>query len=159
MAVKNVDLGDFRILHFAAHAVTDEIFPEQSAILLGAGSAQEDGVLQMKEVLGLRLASDLVVLSGCQTGVGQLLRAEGILGFTWAFLSAGSSAIVVSLWSVNDQSTSELMEAFYRQMSRGLNPSEALGKAKQSMLVSERKAFRHPYYWAPFVLVGTVDAR
>ena len=108
----------------------------------------------MDEVLALNLSSDLVVLSGCQTGVGQLLRAEGVLGFTWAFLSAGSSAIVASRWSVNDRSTAEVMEAFYFQMSQKRSPTVALRAAKLGMLESERMAFRHPYYWAPFVLVG-----
>jgi CHAT domain-containing protein len=108
----------------------------------------------MGEVLELDLASDLVVLSGCQTGVGQLLRAEGTLGFTWAFLSAGSSEIVVSLWGVNDRSTSELMEMFYARMSQSRPRPVALREAKRSMLESERMAFRHPYFWAPFVLVG-----
>jgi len=153
-AVKAIDLSRFRILHFAAHAATDEVFPERSAILLGAGSDGEDGLLRMGEVLNLHLASDLVVLSGCQTGVGQLLRAEGTLGFTWAFLSAGSSQIAVSLWGVNDRSTSELMETFYSRMSQGQPTTTALRRAKRSMLTSERKAFRHPYFWAPFVLVG-----
>jgi CHAT domain-containing protein len=86
--------------------------------------------------------------------VGQLLRAEGTLGFTWAFLSAGSSAIVASQWSVNDRSTAQIMEAFYSGMSHGLSPTAALRAAKLAMLDSERAAFRHPYYWAPFVLVG-----
>ena len=153
-AVKATDLSRFRILHFAAHAMTDELFPARSAILLGAGSGQEDGLLRMDEILSLNLSSDLVVLSACQTGVGQLLRAEGTLGFTWAFLSAGSSAIVASQWSVNDRSTAEMMEAFYSQMSQGLSPTAALRAAKLGMLDSERAAFRHPYYWAPFVLVG-----
>jgi CHAT domain-containing protein len=153
-AVKALDLSRFRILHFAAHAVMDETFPERSALLLGAGSDGEDGLLQMGEVLELDLASDLVVLSGCQTGVGQLLRAEGTLGFTWAFLSAGSSEIVVSLWGVNDRSTSELMEMFYARMSQSRPRPVALREAKRSMLESERMAFRHPYFWAPFVLVG-----
>lgn len=153
-AVKATPLGDFRILHFAAHAMTDETFPARSAILLGGRSDREDGLLRMDEVSSLNLSADLVVLSGCRTGVGQLLRAEGVLGFTWAFLSAGSAAIVASRWSVNDRSTATLMEAFYSEMSQGLSPAGALRAAKLRMLGSERTAYRHPYYWAPFVLVG-----
>jgi len=153
-AVKAAPLEDFRILHFAAHAMTDETFPARSAILLGGRSDQEDGLLRMDEVSSLNLSADLVVLSGCRTGVGQLLRAEGALGFTWAFLSAGSAAIVASRWSVNDRSTATLMEAFYSEMSQGLSPATALRAAKVRMLGSERTAYRHPYYWAPFVLVG-----
>jgi len=153
-SIKTIDLDRFRILHFAAHAMTDEMFPARSAILLGSDSDQEDGLLRMDEVLALDLSSELVVLSGCETGVGQLLRAEGTLGFIWAFLSAGSSAIVASQWSVNDRSTAQFMEAFYSGMSQGLSPTAALRAAKLALLDSERAAFRHPYYWAPFVLVG-----
>jgi CHAT domain-containing protein/tetratricopeptide (TPR) repeat protein len=153
--IKKTDLRRFRIVHFAAHAASDEIFPERSAIYLAPDkTGVEDGVLRMGEVLDLSLASDLVVLSGCRTGVGQVLRAEGTVGFTWAFLSAGSSSLVVSRWNVNDRSTSELMQSFYQQMAGGESRAAALRKAKQSLLNSERKAYHHPYYWAPFVLVG-----
>jgi CHAT domain-containing protein len=76
------------------------------------------------------------------------------VGFTWAFLSAGSSSLVVSRWNVNDRSTSELMQSFYQQMAGGESRAAALRKAKQRLLNSERKAYHHPYYWAPFVLVG-----
>jgi CHAT domain-containing protein len=155
MRIKEEDLRRFRILHFATHALADGVFPERSAIFLGTDSPpKEDGILWMGEVLDLRLASDLVVLSGCQTGLGQVLSAEGTVGLSWAFLSAGTSSIVVSLWNVNDRSTSQLMQAFYQKMHQGQSRATALRSAKRVMLGSERKAFRHPYYWAPFVLIG-----
>jgi CHAT domain-containing protein/Tfp pilus assembly protein PilF len=154
-AVKEASLHRFRNVHFAAHALANGMQPERSVIFLqGDSSSEDDGMLWMGEVLNLRLASELVVLSGCQTGLGQVLNAEGTVGLSWAFLSAGSSSVVVSLWNVNDRSTSELMLAFYREMGRGLGRSDALRRAKQFALQSERKAFRHPYYWAPFILIG-----
>lgn len=163
-SVKTAPLTEFRMLHIAAHGLADERFPLRSALFVGADRATgEDGVLRMGEVLELELDSDLVVLSGCETGRGRLLRSEGALGFSWAFLSAGASTVAVSLWNVNDRATSELMVAFYKQVvggPGGREPktlAEAMALAKRTMLTSERPAYRHPYYWAPFVLIGSAD--
>jgi CHAT domain-containing protein len=152
------------MLHIAAHGLADERFPLRSALFVGADRATgEDGILRMGEVLDLDLDSDLVVLSGCETGRGRLLRSEGALGFSWAFLSAGASTVAVSLWNVNDRATSELMVAFYKQVvggPGGREPktlAEAMALAKRTMLTSERPAYRHPYYWAPFVLIGSAE--
>ncbi len=164
-SVKAAPLTEFRMLHIAAHGRADERFPLRSALFLGTDEAPgEDGILSMAEVLELEIASDLVVLSGCETGRGRLLRAEGALGFSWAFLSAGASTVAVSLWNVNDRATSELMVAFYEGIVGGPEGrgektlAEAMARAKRQMLVSERRAYRHPYYWAPFVLIGSADA-
>jgi CHAT domain-containing protein/tetratricopeptide (TPR) repeat protein len=157
-AVKSEDLRRFRILHFATHALADGAEPERSAIYLAADStADDDGALQMAEILDLTLASDLVVLSGCQTGLGRLMRAEGIVGLPWAFLSSGSSSVIVSLWNVNDRSTADLMRFFYENLQQGNDRATALENAQKTMLTSERWAYRHPFYWAPFVLVGLVQ--
>lgn len=163
-SVKAAPLSEFRMLHIAAHGSADERYPLRSALFVGADEATgEDGILRMAEVLELELASDLVVLSGCETGRGRLLRSEGALGFSWAFLSAGASTVAVSLWNVNDRATSELMVAFYEGIvgereNRGATLAEAMARAKRKMLGSERRAYRHPYYWAPFVLIGSADA-
>jgi CHAT domain-containing protein/tetratricopeptide (TPR) repeat protein len=163
-SVKTAPLTEFRMLHIAAHGLADERFPLRSALFVGADrTTGEDGVLRMGEVLELELDSDLVVLSGCETGRGRLLRSEGALGFSWAFLSAGASTVAVSLWNVNDRATSELMVTFYKQVMgepEGREPktlAEAMALAKRTMLNSERPAYRHPYYWAPFVLIGTAE--
>ena len=108
----------------------------------------------MEEVLDLNLRADMVVLSGCQTAGGRVMRAEGLVGFTWAFLATGASSVVVSLWNVNDQSTAELMHAFYRELANEGPAEEALRRAKFSLMAASRPAYRHPYYWAPFILVG-----
>jgi len=166
-SVKTAPFTEFRMLHIAAHGLADERFPLRSAIFVGADRATgEDGVLRMAEVLELDLDLDLVVLSGCETGRGRLLRAEGALGFSWAFLSAGASTVAVSLWNVNDRATSELMVAFYdgmvgapkgREGGEDKTLAEAMALAKRTMLASERPAYRHPYYWAPFVLIGATE--
>ena len=102
----------------------------------------------------LKLNADLVTLSACRTGLGQLLRGEGMIGLTRSFLYAGAESVVVSLWNVNDIATASLMKAFYKNLQRGLAKDDALRQAKLELLKGQQPAWRHPYYWAAFVLVG-----
>jgi tetratricopeptide (TPR) repeat protein len=151
--LKAADLRDLRYLHFAAHGLVDEEAPGRSGILL-AGGGSEDGVLQTNEIFGLGLGAEIVVLSGCRTGLGRLVRGEGLTGLTTAFLHAGARSVVVSLWNVGDRATCDLMEAFYRNLLSGSTPAAALATAKRTLLRSGRPADRHPSRWAPFVLIG-----
>jgi CHAT domain-containing protein len=154
-AVKAENLGQYRYVHFAAHGYIDEEKPTRSGIVLSLyNDAREDGVLQMSEVMGLRLNADLVTLSACRTGLGKLVKGEGIIGLTRSFFHAGARSVVVSLWNVNDLATSELMKAFYQNLNRGLAKDEALRQAKLTLMKGGQRAWRHPYYWASFVLVG-----
>ncbi len=154
-AIKTEDLRNYRFLHFATHGYFDEERPARSGIVLSPGSdSAEDGLLQVGEIMRLRLNADLVTLSACQTGLGQLLAGEGVMGLTRAFLYAGAQSVVVSLWNVNDSATAELMKTFYRELSRGTPREEALRRAKLSLIRGSQAAWRHPYYWAPFIFVG-----
>lgn len=158
-AIKAADLRHVGFLHFAAHAVMDEQTPGRSGIALArARGGEEDGLLQMGEIFGLRLDTDLVVLSACGTGRGRLARGEGLTGLTTALLYSGARAVVVSLWNVNDRSTSELMVAFYRELLSGATPAAALRTAKLTLLRSAGADDRHPSRWAPFVLIGDPGA-
>ena len=142
-------------LHIAAHGIIDESRPSRSGLLVGISiDGRDDGILSMNEIYRLRLDADLAVLSGCSTGRGEMLRGEGIVGLTRAFLYAGARSVVVSLWNVNDRSTAPLMEAFYREMIGGRPAASALRQAKIGMLRSADRAHRHPARWAPFVLIG-----
>lgn len=158
--VKTAPLGEFRYVHFAAHAMVDEEYPARSAIILSAPTdakdKKEDGALQMAEVMQLKLNADLVTLSACRTGLGQMLHGEGIIGLTRAFLYAGADSVVVSLWNVNDIATASLMKSFYKHLQKGLGKDEALRQAKLELLRGQQPAWRHPYFWASFVLVGDV---
>ena len=119
-----------------------------------AKMGKEDRVLQMIEMMGMTLEAEPVTLSACQTGLGPLVRGEGMVGFTHGFLYAGAKRLVVSLWAVNDQAVPGFMEGFYREMRGGRGVAEALRAAKLGMLRSGVAAYRHPHFWGAFVGVG-----
>lgn len=150
--VKSGSLGKFKFLHFATHGIVDETDPELSRIFLQSGK-QDDGNLFAGEIYNLRLNADLTVLSACQTGLGKLSRGEGVIGLSRALVYAGSKNIMVSFWSVADESTAQLMTDFYKNLlDKKQNFRETLQRAKLNM-IREGK-FEAPYYWAPFVLIG-----
>ena len=151
------DLASSSIVHFATHGMLDTEHPELSGLVLAQfdadGRRRSDGFLRVHDVYGLDLDAELVVLSGCRTGLGRELRGEGFLGLTSSFLYAGAQRVMVSLWSVADQATAELMRHFYRGLlAEGMRPAEALRHAQLAMAADRR--FRDPYYWAAFVLQG-----
>ena len=137
------------IAHFATHGVLNERYPWVSYIAL----AGENGHLQLDELLRTPIVADLVVLSACETGRGRILAGEGVWGFQSQFLSAGAKNVVGTLWRVEDESTAEFMEEFYREMGPELTGyAHALRTSKLKLLRSDK--WHHPYYWAPFVLYG-----
>jgi CHAT domain-containing protein len=152
--VKEGTLKDFGYLHFATHGIVDETNPELSRIYLHSSSTEEDGNLYAGEIYTINLNADLVTLSACQTGLGKISKGEGVIGLSRALAYAGAKNIIVSFWSVADQSTANLMKAFYRQMLETSTPnfSGALRQAKLN-LIQERN-YASPFYWAPFILIG-----
>lgn len=153
-AVKAALLQRYKYLHFATHGLLNERNPSRAAIVLTLDTdPQEDGFLEVGEIARLDLDCDLVVLSACQTGRGQLFSGEGVVGLSRAFLYAGARSVVVSLWNVSDVSTSELMKNFYQHLISNMGNTAALREAKLQMLRSGTET-RHPYYWAPFIVVG-----
>jgi CHAT domain-containing protein/tetratricopeptide (TPR) repeat protein len=153
--LKSQKLSDYRYVHFAAHGLVDEQNPGRSGVVLSLSEPnRDDGILQVTEIMKLKLDADLVTLSACRTGLGRIVRGEGVLGLTRAFMYAGARTVVASLWNVNDSATAELMKVFYQNLKRGLTKDEALRQAKIQMLKGSHRSWRHPYYWAPFVLAG-----
>jgi len=152
----SAEFGQYRILHFATHGFLNSAHPELSGIVLSLFDQQgkpQDGFLRMHEIFNLNLPADLVVLSACQTGLGKEIRGEGLVGLTRGFMYAGAPRVVVSLWSVSDQATAELMVRFYKGMLEGkLRPAAAL-RAAQVALWKEKR-WQDPYYWAAFGLQG-----
>jgi len=151
-AIKKLPLIEYRLIHFACHGFLDERFPLRSALVLSLNAQQEeDGYLQMREIYGLTMNADLVVLSACQTGNGILERAEGLMGLARPFFYAGARSVIASLWSINDKTTVIFMKEFYRNLVEGCAAGKALQLAKIRMLKS---AWSHPFYWASFILNG-----
>jgi CHAT domain-containing protein/Tfp pilus assembly protein PilF len=151
-------LSDYKIIHFATHSIIDDKKPARSAILLSYPKNQAgNGLFQTRDIYNLKLNSDLVTLSACQSGLGQFIRGEGIEGLSRAFFYAGSSSVLMSLWSVNDQATYLLMERFYRHLKGSESIMGALRNAKLEMIGSS--TLSHPYYWAGFIIAGKADAR
>jgi CHAT domain-containing protein len=146
----------YDIVHFATHAELTEDNPLSTAILLASGG-KEDGRLEVKEIFQMDLKAGLVVLSACETGLGKLSTGDELVGLTRAFIYAGTPTVVASLWKVQDMSTTELMSAFYKNL-RTMSKVEALRRAQLGLIRNQdaagSQATSHPYFWAPFVLIG-----
>jgi CHAT domain-containing protein len=151
---KDVATGDFGVLHMATHGVLNSRFPWFSGLVLAKSRERDgsDGILQGFEIARVRLPQALVVLSACETGLGRALDGEGLTGLTQAFLIAGASSAIVSLWRVEDRHTSEFMTVLHRKLTAGDSPASALRRARLALLNAPETA--HPYYWAAFVLTG-----
>ena len=151
---KALDLEKYQYIHFATHGTMDEVVPDFSSLVLAMDpDRNEDGLLQAWEIAELEMQADLVVLSACQTGLGKQVRGEGLVGLTQSLIYSGASSVIVSLWSVADHSTSEFMTAFYNNLIiQEMDKSVSLQEAKLSMLEDVNLA--HPFYWAPFILIG-----
>jgi CHAT domain-containing protein/Tfp pilus assembly protein PilF len=151
-----LELGQYRIVHFATHGLLNSEHPELSGLVLSLVDERgrhQDGFLNLTDIYNLHLPVDMVVLSACETALGREIRGEGLVGLTRGFMHAGASRVVASLWKVDDAGTAELMENFYKGMLKEkLQPAAALRKAQVQMWRQSR--WRSPYYWAGFVLQG-----
>ena len=137
-----------RLLHFATHGELNERDPLASSLLLAPGGG-DDGRLEVREIFGLDLKAQLVVLSACETGLGQLSTGDELVGLQRAFLYAGSPAVVTTLWKVDDRASFALMREFYDQLAK-LDAGQALQAAQRAAM----KEFPHPFAWAAFGLTG-----
>jgi CHAT domain-containing protein len=154
------DLSKYQFLHIATHGLLNAERPQFTGLVLSlVGNQRADGFLRTDEVFNLRLGSPLVMLSACETGLGKEKRGEGVMGLTRAFMYAGAPTVGVSLWSVADKSTADLMTDFYRRLlsspasvNAPVSPSAAMRDAQLAMIAG--KKYSAPFYWAPFVLVG-----
>lgn len=148
--------GDYDYLHLATHGSLNRNAPSLSALQLEP-DAQNDGRLELHEIARLKLRARLVTLSACETALGsgyftETPAGDEFVGMTRAFLGAGSRAVMASLWSVNDESTRLLMMSFYRHLLQ-TSDAQALAEAQREFRNANPR-YRHPYYWAPFIIVG-----
>ena len=150
------DLASYRIVHFATHGVLDNENPGLSGIafsMFDEHGRPQDGFLRLRDIYGLTLPVELVVLSACSTALGRPVRGEGLVGIVRGFMYAGAKRVIASIWDVDDEATSALMSRFYREiLEQNLSPAAALRQAQLSLRQQDR--WRSPYYWAGFVLEG-----
>ena len=150
------DLSEYRFVHFATHGFFNGSRPELSGLVLSLvnrDGTPQDGFLTAADVFDLKLSADMVVLSGCGTALGRNVRGEGMVGLTRAFMYAGTSRVLASLWPVDDAAAAELMTRLYQGiLVEHLRPAEALRRAQ--LFLAGQPRWKHPYYWAAFRLEG-----
>jgi CHAT domain-containing protein/tetratricopeptide (TPR) repeat protein len=152
----SAELSQYRILHFASHALINDAHPELSGLVLSLVDEQgraQDGFLRAHELYNLKLPAELVVLSACQTGLGKEVKGEGMVGLTQGFMYAGAPRVLVSLWPLDDRATARLMTGFYKRLlgPEKLSPAAALRAAQVEMW---QAGWPSPYHWAAFTLQG-----
>ncbi len=151
-----INLSDYKVLHFATHGLLNEEQPEFSSLVFSQfdeNGKRKKGIVRLQDIYSLNLQADLVVLSACDTGIGKDIKGEGLISLTDGFLQAGAKTVISSRWKVSDKATLELMKNFYDIMeAENLPPSKALQKAK--IKLRESPAFASPYHWAAFTIQG-----
>jgi CHAT domain-containing protein len=149
-------IREYRIIHFATHALLHNSHPELSGIVLSLvdqSGRTQDCFQRLNEIYNLNLAADLVVLSACQTALGKETRGEGLIGLTRGFMYAGVPRVVATLWRINDRTTAEFMRYFYEALlNQRDSPSKALRTAQIRMWQANKSAI--PHYWSAFILQG-----
>jgi CHAT domain-containing protein len=148
--LKHSDLGKFEIVHFASHAIVDPDHPDRSAVLLARGAPDEDGLLQIREIVDLDLDGKTVILSGCRSASGETVAGEGVLGLSRGFFQAGAHAVIGSLWPLRDDDAASLMGEFSKEVARGGSLAGALAAAQRTAI----DAGTPTGAWAGWVVLG-----
>jgi len=153
--VMQVPFTKYKYITFATHGILDKTVPyiqEPALVLDQVGNSEEyDGFLTMSEVMGLKMPAEVVALTACETGVGKNVSGEGVMGMGRAFQFAGAGNILMSLWSVAEDSTVSLSNAFFKNLKQGKEPKKALWLARDEI---RKKGYEHPFYWSAFILVS-----
>jgi CHAT domain-containing protein len=150
----------YKVIHFATHGVLDNRHPLYSYLLLAKTGEDDDGLLEAREIVNLNLQADLVVLSACETARGRIGAGEGVVGMSWAFFAAGCRTMVATQWEINSAGAAELMIKFYQRLlpaigQERISKANALRQAAIELMQDRR--YRHPAYWAGFIMVGSND--
>lgn len=161
-AVKSVFLqkcSHAGVLHIASHGIANDTASGYSFIAFSSSNTVSDSSrLYARELYNLRLNAAMVVLSACETGIGELKKGEGVVSLARAFAYAGAQSVISTLWSVNDASTTAVMENMYKELRAGAGKSEALQRAKISFIESRNDDLAaHPYYWSAYVAIGDMQ--
>jgi CHAT domain-containing protein len=151
------EASSYRVLHLATHGVVDDRSPMYSYVLLApsTGPEGEDGLVEAREIVNLRLNADLVVLSACETARGRVAPGEGVIGLMWSFFIAGAPATLVSQWKVESASSTQLMVGFHQRWNDGRNGLSKARALQQAAIEMRRtRQWGHPFYWSGYILVG-----
>ncbi|HSS50423.1 MAG TPA: CHAT domain-containing protein, partial [Thermoanaerobaculia bacterium] len=151
--LKSTPLKRFGVLHFATHAVTDEVNPDRSGVLLAPGARNQDGLLQIREIVDLDLAGRAVVLSACSSNTGVVLQGEGVMSLARAFFQAGARTVVASLWRLRDDEAADFFDRFYKHLGRGRSVAAAARAARKDLIAKGAPAAA----WAGIVVLGDGD--
>jgi len=145
----------YKILHLAMHTYVSPNTNARTQLVFNTEkNSDEDGFLNIDEIYNLRLNADLTVLSACKTGDGILQTGEGVMSLARSFLYAGCPSIIMTLWSVEDQSSAKLVTSFYKNLTEGISTSRALQQAKLEHLQNANRLSSHPFFWAAYVNIG-----
>lgn len=147
---------DYSIIHLASHGLLNEQAPLYSKLVFSPFDTDSinDGYLNTQELYAMKIPAEMVVLSACNSGLGDVVSGEGIISLANGFFYAGSKSLVMSLWTANDQSTATIIDSFYDELSQGKQKSDALRNAKLKFLAEADGLRSHPYYWAHLVVNG-----
>jgi CHAT domain-containing protein len=155
-SVAKAEAPKYRIVQFATHGILNNMSPMYSHLVMAQDEKDpnEDGLLEAWELKDLDLKADMVILTACETARGKISNGEGVIGMTWAAFIAGAPTTVASQWKVESSSTTELMLEFHRQLrnKKPISKAEALRRA--SLKIMKMPKYRHPSYWAGWVMVG-----
>lgn len=147
----------YAILHLSTHGVSDERMGDYSYVVFYPDDSEaEKALFTVKQIYSLKLNSDLVVLSACETARGELQKSEGVIGLSRAFVYAGARSVLSSLWLIDDSSTKDVMKNFYIRLSAGAGKSDALRQAKIDFLQNSVGSSQHPFFWGAFILYGSI---
>ena len=149
---------NYSILHFAMHTIIDDNNPMFSKLVFAPSDSlsigQEDNLLNTHEIFNLELNAQLVSLSSCKSGFGQLKKGEGVMSMARGFMFAGCPSLVITLWSIDDQASTELMSLFYEYLADGYSKSKAMQMAKVQILSHSDPILSHPLFWASHIIIG-----
>lgn len=153
------EAANYGILHLAMHGLVNPKKPEFSGLALAEdNSKDEDNFLYAYEIEQLPIHTSLIVLSACETGIGQYQRGEGVVSIGRSFIYAGAPSLLMTLWNLNDQSGAVIIEEFYKNLNEGMEKDEAIRQAKLFFLETYPQEYAHPFLWAPFVQVGSYES-
>lgn len=151
--------GNYGVLHLGTHAEVNDLSPLQSRLFFAKAlptdtSNTDDGYLYAYEIYAMQLHAELAVLTACETGGGGIRNGEGVISLAHSFLHAGCSGVVMALWKIDEKTNADIVSRFYEYLSKGVDKSEALRRAKLDFMGSNDGELNHPYYWAGLALIG-----